>query len=81
MYQETQQQEETLTEKEFVSILEKPGESTKSEKPSVADGESQQLAVKGNDTEIIDMKETENLIVMENVMLWDCTSQGKSGRE
>ena len=52
-----------------ISMLEKPGESTKSEKPSVADEESQQLAVKGNDIEIIDMKETENLIVKENVML------------
>ncbi|XP_056257512.1 2',3'-cyclic-nucleotide 3'-phosphodiesterase [Seriola aureovittata] len=66
---ETPQQEEAVMEKEVVSKLETPVESTEPEKPPAAGEETEQLAVNGHDTEIINIKETEELIVTENVTL------------
>lgn len=66
---ETPQQEEAVMEKEVVSKLETPEESTEPEKPPTADEETEQLAVNGHDTEVTNLKETEELIVTENVTL------------
>ncbi|XP_071323776.1 2',3'-cyclic-nucleotide 3'-phosphodiesterase [Trachinotus anak] len=66
---ETPQQEEAVMEKEVVSKLETPVESTEPEKPPAAGEETEQLAVNGHDTEVINVKETEELIVTENVTL------------
>ncbi|XP_070779467.1 2',3'-cyclic-nucleotide 3'-phosphodiesterase [Enoplosus armatus] len=64
---ETPQPEETVMEKEVVSKLETPEESTEPEKTPAADKEAEQLAVNGHDTEVINLKETEELIVTEKV--------------
>ncbi|XP_042361382.1 2',3'-cyclic-nucleotide 3'-phosphodiesterase [Plectropomus leopardus] len=66
---EAPQQEETKMEKEVVSKLETPEEFTEPEKPPAADEEPEQLAVNGGDTEAINLKETEEMIVTENVTL------------
>lgn len=66
---ETPQQEEAEMEKEVASKLETPEEFTEPEKPPAADEETQQLAVNGHDTEVLNLKETEELIVTENVTL------------
>ncbi|KAF1379773.1 hypothetical protein PFLUV_G00179510 [Perca fluviatilis] len=66
---ETPQQEETDMEEEFVSKLETPEEFTEPEKLPAADEETEQLALNGHDTKVMNMKETEELIVTENVML------------
>ncbi|XP_040919102.1 2',3'-cyclic-nucleotide 3'-phosphodiesterase [Toxotes jaculatrix] len=66
---EAPQQEETVMEKEVVSKLEAPEESTEPEKPPAAGEETEQLAVNGHDTEVKTLKETEELIVTENVTL------------
>ncbi|TDH03171.1 hypothetical protein EPR50_G00160230 [Perca flavescens] len=66
---ETPQQEETDMEQEFVSKLETPEEFTEPEKPPAADEEKEQLALNGHDTKVMNMKETEELIVTENVTL------------
>ncbi|XP_028268628.1 2',3'-cyclic-nucleotide 3'-phosphodiesterase isoform X2 [Parambassis ranga] len=58
------QPEETVMEKEAVSKLETPEEeSTEPEKPPSAEEETVQLAVNGHDTEVTNLKETEELIV------------------
>ncbi|GAA6217987.1 2',3'-cyclic-nucleotide 3'-phosphodiesterase [Lates japonicus] len=64
---EAPQQEEAVMEKEVVSKLETPEESTEPEKPPAAGEETEQLAVNGHDTEVINLKETEELIVTETV--------------
>ncbi|XP_035852662.1 2',3'-cyclic-nucleotide 3'-phosphodiesterase isoform X3 [Sander lucioperca] len=66
---ETPQQEETEMEKEFLSKLETPEEFTEPEKPPAADEETEQLALNGHDTKVMNMEETEELIVTENVTL------------
>lgn len=66
---ETPQPVETVMEKEVVSKLETPEESTEPEKPPAADEEPEQLAVNGHETEVINLKETEELIVTEVVTL------------
>ncbi|XP_044038486.1 2',3'-cyclic-nucleotide 3'-phosphodiesterase isoform X2 [Siniperca chuatsi] len=66
---ETPQPEETVMEKEVVSKLETPEESTEPEKPPAAGEETEQLAVNGHDTEVINVKKPEELIVSENVTL------------
>lgn len=66
---ETPQQEETEMEKEVLSKLETPEEFTGPEKPPAAAEEPEQLAVNGHDIEVINLKETEELIVTENVTL------------
>ncbi|XP_039979872.1 2',3'-cyclic-nucleotide 3'-phosphodiesterase [Xiphias gladius] len=66
---ETPQQEETVMEKEVVSKLETPEESTEPEKPPDAGEVTEQLAVNGHHGEVIDTKETEELKVTENVTL------------
>ncbi|XP_062295505.1 2',3'-cyclic-nucleotide 3'-phosphodiesterase [Scomber scombrus] len=68
---ETPQQEQAVMEKEVVSKLETPEESTEPENPPAADEETEQLAVNGHDTEGANLKETEELIVTENVTLSD----------
>ncbi|XP_029365346.1 2',3'-cyclic-nucleotide 3'-phosphodiesterase [Echeneis naucrates] len=60
---ETPQQEESVMEKEVVSKSEAPVESTESEKPPAAGEESEGLAVNGHDPEVIEVHETEELIV------------------
>ncbi|XP_049925038.1 2',3'-cyclic-nucleotide 3'-phosphodiesterase [Epinephelus moara] len=74
---ETPQQEETEMEKEVVSKLEAQEEFTEPEKPPAADEETEQLAVNGHDTGVINLKETEELIVTETVTL----SEEKTERE
>lgn len=68
---ETPQQEEAVMEKEVVSKLEAPEESTEPEKPPAADEETEQLAVNGHDSEVTNLKETEELIVTESVTVSD----------
>lgn len=70
---ETPQQEEAVMEKEVVSKLETPEESTEPENPPAADEETEQLAVNGHDTEGANLKETEEPIVTENVTLSEKT--------
>ncbi|XP_019949829.2 2',3'-cyclic-nucleotide 3'-phosphodiesterase [Paralichthys olivaceus] len=70
------QQEEVVMEKEAVSKLEAPEESTEPEKPPAAAEETEQLAVNGHDTEVINFKETEELIVTENVALSEQKADG-----
>ncbi|XP_054463485.1 2',3'-cyclic-nucleotide 3'-phosphodiesterase [Anoplopoma fimbria] len=60
---ESPQQEETEMEKEVVSKVEAPEEFTEPEKPPAADEKTEQLAVNGQDTEVTNLKETEELIV------------------
>ncbi|KAM9346242.1 2',3'-cyclic-nucleotide 3'-phosphodiesterase [Symphorus nematophorus] len=64
---ETPQPEETVMEKEVVSKLEPPEESTEPEKPPAADEETEQTAVNGHDNGVTNMKETEEVIVTETV--------------
>lgn len=66
---ETPQPEEAVMEKEVVSKLETPEESTEPEKQPAADEETEQMAVNGHDTEAVNSKETEELIVTETVKL------------
>ncbi|XP_059204329.1 2',3'-cyclic-nucleotide 3'-phosphodiesterase [Centropristis striata] len=66
---ETPQQEETEMQKEVVSKVETPEDITEPEKPPAAVEEAEQLAVNGHDTEVINVKETEELIVSEIVTL------------
>lgn len=66
---ETPQPEETVMEKEVVSKLETPEDSTEPEKPAAAAEETEQLAVNGIEAEVINLKETEELIVTESVTL------------
>nr|XP_046272369.1 2',3'-cyclic-nucleotide 3'-phosphodiesterase [Scatophagus argus] len=66
---EAPQAEETVMEKEAVSKQETPEESTEPEKPPAADEETKQMAVNGHDTEVINLKETEEVIVSETVTL------------
>uniref|UniRef100_UPI0037E93A72 titin n=1 Tax=Semicossyphus pulcher TaxID=241346 RepID=UPI0037E93A72 len=66
---ETPQQEEAVMEKEVVSKLETPEETSEPEKSPAADDETEQLPVNGHDTEVIKLKETEEMIVTENVTL------------
>ncbi|XP_034566591.1 uncharacterized protein cnp [Notolabrus celidotus] len=61
------QHEESVMEKEVVSKLEAPEESTEPEKPPAADEETEQLPVNGHDTEVLNLKETGELIVTETV--------------
>ncbi|XP_051243333.1 2',3'-cyclic-nucleotide 3'-phosphodiesterase [Dicentrarchus labrax] len=63
------QPEETVMEKEVVSKMETPEESTEPEKPPAAVEETEQMAVNGHDTDVINLKETEELIVTETVTL------------
>lgn len=65
----TPQPEETVMEKEVVSKLETPKESTEPEKPPAADEEANQMAVNGHDAEVRNLRETEEVIVMEIVTL------------
>lgn len=64
------QQEESVMEKEIVSKLEAPEESTEPEKPPAADEETEQLPVNGHDTEVIKSAETEELIVTDRVTVY-----------
>ncbi|CAJ1076197.1 '%2C3'-cyclic-nucleotide 3'-phosphodiesterase isoform X3 [Xyrichtys novacula] len=66
---EPPQQEETVMEKEVVSKLETPEDSTEPEKPPAAGEETEQLPVNGHDTEVINLKETEELIVTGSVTM------------
>lgn len=59
----TPQPEETVMEKEVVSKLETQKESTEPEKPPAADEEANQMAVNGHDAEVINLRETEEVIV------------------
>lgn len=74
---ETPQPQEAVMEKEVVSKLETPEESTEPEKQPAADEETEQMAVNGHDTEAINSKETEEVTVTETVKL----SQEKTGME
>lgn len=65
---ETPQPEETVMEKEVVSKLETPEESTEPEKPPAADEETKQMAVNGH-TEVVNLGETEEVIVTEAARL------------
>ncbi|KAM7371611.1 hypothetical protein PAMP_008829 [Pampus punctatissimus] len=60
---ETPQQEEAVMEKEVVSKVETPEESTEPEKPPAADEETEQLAENSHDTEVTNPKETEESTV------------------
>ncbi|KAM7387350.1 hypothetical protein PAMA_009800 [Pampus argenteus] len=60
---ETPRQEEAVMEKEVVSKVETPEESTEPEKPPAADEETEQLAVDSHDTEVTNPKETEESTV------------------
>ncbi|XP_026181563.1 2',3'-cyclic-nucleotide 3'-phosphodiesterase [Mastacembelus armatus] len=62
-------QKETAVEKEVVSKLETPEESTEAEEPRSADEEPEQLAVNGHSKEVVNLKETEESSVTENVTL------------
>lgn len=53
---------EAVMEKEAVSYVETPKESTEPEKPAAADEE---IAVNGHETQVIDLKETEEVVVTE----------------
>ncbi|XP_076609604.1 2',3'-cyclic-nucleotide 3'-phosphodiesterase [Chaetodon auriga] len=66
---ETPQPQEAVMEKEVVSKLETPEESTEPEKQPAADEETEQMAVNGHDTEAINSKGTEEVIVTETVKL------------
>ncbi|KAK1877605.1 Zonadhesin [Dissostichus eleginoides] len=71
---ESPQQEDTEMEKGIVSKLETPEEFSEPENPPAVDEETEQLAVNGHDKEVINLTETEELIVTENVVL----SEGKT---
>ncbi|XP_033998618.1 2',3'-cyclic-nucleotide 3'-phosphodiesterase isoform X1 [Trematomus bernacchii] len=74
---ESPQQEDTEMEKGIVSKLETPEEFSEPENPPAVDEETEQLAGNGHDKEVINLTETEELIVTENVVL----SEGKSEME
>ncbi|AWP19243.1 putative 2'-3'-cyclic-nucleotide 3'-phosphodiesterase [Scophthalmus maximus] len=73
----TPQQEETVMEKEVVSKLDTPDESTEPEKPPAAAEESEQLAVNGHDTEVVNLMETEELIVTATVTISEVEEEEK----
>lgn len=60
---ETPQQDQPAMEKEVVSKLETPEESTAPEKPPAAEAETEQPAVNGHDKEVMDVKETGEMAV------------------
>lgn len=64
---DTPQPEETVMEKEVVTKLETSEESTEPEKPPAADEETEQAAVNGHDTDVVNLKETVEFIVTETV--------------
>lgn len=66
------QPEEAVMEKEAVSCVEMPKESTEPEKPAAAE-----VAVNGHETQAINLKETEEVVVSEAVKL----SEEKTGME
>ncbi|XP_034076021.1 2',3'-cyclic-nucleotide 3'-phosphodiesterase [Gymnodraco acuticeps] len=66
---ESPQQEDTDMEKGIVSKLETPEEFSEPENPPAVEDETEQLAVNGHDKEVINLTETEELIVTENVVL------------
>ncbi|TNM96969.1 hypothetical protein fugu_015125 [Takifugu bimaculatus] len=66
------QPEEAVMEKEAVSCVEMPKESTEPEKPAAAE-----VAVNGHETQAINLKETEEVVVTEAVKL----SEEKTGVE
>ncbi|XP_034448148.1 2',3'-cyclic-nucleotide 3'-phosphodiesterase isoform X1 [Hippoglossus hippoglossus] len=72
------QQEEVVMEKEAVSKLEAPEESTEPEKSPAAAEEIEQLAVNGHGTEVVNLKPTEELIVTEPVTLSEQKADGDS---
>lgn len=65
---ETPPQDQTAMEKEAVSKLEAPEASTEPGKPQAADEEPKQSALNSHDKEVVNLKETEELIVTENVV-------------
>ncbi|XP_060921345.1 uncharacterized protein cnp isoform X2 [Labrus mixtus] len=69
---EPPQQEKGVMEKEVVSKLEIPEESTEPEKPPAADGGTEQLLpMNGHGKEVDDLKETEEVIVTETVTFFE----------
>ncbi|XP_010773764.1 2',3'-cyclic-nucleotide 3'-phosphodiesterase [Notothenia coriiceps] len=66
---ESPQQEDTDMEKGIVSKLETPEEFSEPENPPAVEEETEQLAVNGHDKKVINLSETEELIVTENVVL------------
>ena len=72
------QQEEVIMEKEAVSKLEAPEESTEPEKSPAAAQETEQLAVNGHGAEVVNLKPTEELIVTEPVTLSEQEADGDS---
>lgn len=78
---ETPQPEETVMEKEVVSKLETPEESTEPEKPPAADEETKQMAVNGH-TEVVNLRETATLSEEQTEMEFDDSlTAGKSEME
>lgn len=71
---ETPQPEETVMEKEVVSESETPNEPTEPENPAAAEEE---MAVNGHDTEVTNLRETEEVIVKET----DTLSEKKAATE
>lgn len=66
---ESPQPEDTVMEKEVVLKVETPKESAEPEKPPAADEETEQMAVNGHDTEVINSSETEGVVEGETVTL------------
>ncbi|XP_074553304.1 uncharacterized protein cnp [Halichoeres trimaculatus] len=65
------QQEESVMEKEIVSKMEAPEESTEPEKPPAAAAEeTEQLPVNGHDADAVNSTETEELIVTDRVTVY-----------
>lgn len=62
-------QPDTVMEKEVVLKVETPKESTEPEKPPAADEETEQMAVNGHDTEVINSSETEGVVEGETITL------------
>ncbi|KAG7504114.1 hypothetical protein JOB18_000752 [Solea senegalensis] len=75
---ETPQPEETKMEREVESKVETPEESTEPEKPPAAAEETEQLAVNGHDTEVVNFERTEVAIVTENVTSSEEKADGDS---
>nr|XP_020488278.1 2',3'-cyclic-nucleotide 3'-phosphodiesterase [Labrus bergylta] len=73
---EPPQQEKSVMEKEVVSKLEIPEESTEPENPPAADGGTEQLLpMNGHGKEVDDLKETEEVIVTETVTFSEETTE------
>lgn len=68
------QPEEAVMEKEAVSYVDVPKESTEPEKPAAAEEE---IAVNGHETQVINLKETEEVVVTEALKM----SEEKPGME